>query len=196
MQWLIDWLTNKTPTSKEFDPNQPRDENGMWTDTGASAISVNDVFPESKVRRNVYHGTDAEFGEFNDSFIGENSDHPSSQLGHWFIADRDKAREFATRTGNVYAAKINLKNPYTMEAKDFAADLDMFRGYRRGTQSAQDEYNRSANYFRELSYRLQDRGFDGIIIKGGKTNYPELESDNFVVFYSGQIKIVPDTKAK
>ena len=135
----------------------------------------------------AYHTTNKKFNKFDINTLGQQSDHPSAHLGFYFFSNIKQAEEFA-KDINGWTEKyyLDLKNPYIMEAKEFEEELDFWRGV-KNSKYGHDEYFRSRCHFEDTATWIQDRKYDGIIIQGGKTKYPELDYDNYVVFNSDQI---------
>ena len=132
----------------------------------------------------VYHGTRSQFDNFDPEQLGKNADHPSAHLGFFFTADKNTAGTFATGgKGRIISANIAMKKPLIMEASDYEKEYDFWRGIKGSS-----EYKRSKAHFENFVADMQDKGYDGIIIRGGKTKYPELASDNYIVFNTSQIK--------
>ena len=145
----------------------------------------------------VYHGTSKDFFEFDINELGKNADHPSATLGFYFARDPELANSFATKNsgktalegGKVLPVYLKIENPYYMEATDFAEDLGFWRGMRGVGGRSEDEYWRGVNHYKELRNYLTSRGYDGLVVVGSKgSSYPELNSDNFIVFEPNQIK--------
>ena len=85
-------ITQITPEQKQ----QALQQYSQYLDT---------IFPDSKVKDIVYHGTDAKFDTFDKSKIGKND--VVSGYGFYFTHFKENAKLF----GNPIAAIINLKNP-------------------------------------------------------------------------------------
>lgn len=141
----------------------------------------------------VYHGTRADFTSFDVNELGRNSDHPSANIGFFFAADPDLASDFAGTErigGQVIPVYLKMENPYHMAAKDWAEDLDFWKGVKGAIGGWGAKYEDSAAHYEEMAQWLQDKGYDGLIIDGSADNggYPELERDNYVVFKPAQIK--------
>lgn len=67
-EWLSHW--GKT-TQKEYDPSQPRDENGMWT-SGGGAMGKHGSFSKSgESISNVFHGSSQDIGEISLEKVGK-----------------------------------------------------------------------------------------------------------------------------
>lgn len=141
----------------------------------------------------VYHGTTSDFTMFDVSKLGANADHPSATLGFFFAKDPELANDFAgqERTGGkVIPVYLKMENPYYMEAKDWADDLDFWKGVRGAIGGHGVSYDDSVDHYGKMYDWLDSKGYDGLIIKGSEDNggYPELLQDNYVVFHSNQIK--------
>jgi len=120
---------------------------------------LDSVFPESVVREIVWHGTISEnkVEEFDHN-------HPHNKKGVTFFGDLKQAKGYTdTDRGDLYAAKINLLNPYIHQPDDAWA-----------TDQLQKEHLDS---FREA-------GYDGII---GEGIFGDRER---IVFDPGQIHIL------
>lgn len=138
----------------------------------------------------AYHATNKKFDKFDINKLGQQSAHPSAYLGFYFFSTVTQAEEFAKDIGGwVERYYLDLKNPYIIEAKYFEEELNFWRGV-KNSKYGHDEYFKSRCHFEDTAIWLQENKFDGIIIQGGKTKYPELDYDNYVVFDSEQIRKV------
>jgi len=153
-----------------FDPGQPRDPDGQWTDGG-------DVFPDSKVRdengklKTVYHGTKYNFDQFSYEKIGVDGDFGQLGKGFYFTDEFDNAMNYANNSFGpddpiVKEVYLNIQNPYKWEKQ--IDSLNMI----------------TENQARSITEKLIKKGYDGIQYK---TDWGQTW---FVVFDSKQIKII------
>jgi len=93
------------------------------------------IFPESKVKDIVYHGTNKQFKNFNKSKLGLSTNHITSKLGFYFVPDKEvsskfiKGRKYSMKTGKLevtyppgaqnYPTLLNIKNPEVIEGDVF-----------------------------------------------------------------------------
>ena len=102
----------------------------------------------------AYHWTPKEdkFDNFDDAFLGDNSDEvPSAIWGHWFSLDKADTEECLrlNRYGRVITANLNVNNLFNM-------DEDEFRKYDSG---GGDVAFKDAKH---LQQQLIAKGYDGI----------------------------------
>jgi hypothetical protein len=69
------------------------------------------IFPDSKVKNIVYHGTDNNFDVFEDKLANTKDDFIGYIPGHYFFNDIESAKTY-TETDKVIAAVINTRNPF------------------------------------------------------------------------------------
>ena len=119
----------------------------------------------------VYHGTNAEFFEFNKDFIGTNFG--QDEVGFFFTDSQKVAEEYANNTsyGTKRAKSGIVKECYVNIKKPLKIRIDY------------DSIDYWDNNYATLIEKAQKNGNDGIIIKADK--YDSL----YVVFESNQIKL-------
>jgi len=78
------------------------------------------IVDESGQPLTVYHGTNATFTEFSRDQKGSNTGWENTNLGFYFIADRNLAQEFANESGGdtVMDAYLSIQKPLRLTAKD------------------------------------------------------------------------------
>jgi hypothetical protein len=109
---------------------------------------LNTIFPESKVKDIVYHGTAADFESFEKKPTNHNNDELTGQFGHYFtrnIKSADIYREVSSKTlsdeqptaelvkhyyhgkaGKIFCAKVDFQNPKIYNTYlDFRDDLEL-----------------------------------------------------------------------
>ena len=98
-----------------FDKNQPRGENGQWGG-GVNNSSFKDWFKGSKVvnkdgsPKKVYHGTCADFEDFDLKKLGSGADQYGA--GFYFAGDPEQANGYSgCEGGNIKSGFLNIKNP-------------------------------------------------------------------------------------
>ena len=147
------------------------------------------IFPDSKVKDIVYHGTSSKFEEekFDKSKLGTSTSNITNKLGFYFVPERlvanifIKGRKFKWKDGKievnnptnakVYSTILNISNPETIEG-------DIF-------QKAAEENT------------LPPLRLDGdslIITPQTKNILPEFSVTNYVVFEPEQIHILGSKK--
>ena len=117
----------------------------------------------SKVKQRLYHGTNKNIKQYDQSKLGGNPDtaHQTSQLGFFLTDNPDEASAYAGKRkgANVQALHAQIKNPY---------------------HTSWDEIHEQDGW--ELQQKLKKRGYDGVVIKDkGNPN-------NYVAFHPHQIK--------
>jgi hypothetical protein len=98
---------------------------------------IKTIFPESKVKDIVYHGTNKKFDEerFDKSKLGTSTNNITNRLGFYFVPDRKvsnifiKGRKYSMKDNklkvmhpegaNTYSAILNIKNPEIIEGDIF-----------------------------------------------------------------------------
>lgn len=117
----------------------------------------------SKVKQRLYHGTDKNIKQYDQSKLGGNPDtaHQTSQLGFFLTDDPDEASAYAGKRkgANVQALHAQIKNPY---------------------HTSWDEIHEQDGW--ELQQKLKKRGYDGVVIKD------KGQPNNYVAFHPHQIK--------
>ena len=172
------YARSKNGKRYDFDPNQPRDDKGMWTEGGGSGGRVSkdqtdssafkSWFGDSKVVDAdgkplvVYHGTNDIFSEFNPARAALSTRGASGSLGVFFTPDPIGAGHYGSgEQGSIIAAYLSISNPITLSEE----------AYRRATNSKAD-----TRAFRE---EILQKGYDGAIV-------PHL--NEWIAFHSTQIK--------
>jgi hypothetical protein len=181
--------TIKTPENKikegvnfVFEQNPELDEIG--TEQQYSKY-LETIFPDSKVKDIVYHGTSSKFQEekFDKSKLGTSTSNVTNMLGFYFVPEKlvansfIKGRKFKWKDGKievnnplnakVYSTLLNVNNPETIEG-------DVF-------QKAAEE---------NILPPLKLNGDSLIITPQTKNIVPEFSVTNYVVFESEQIHIL------
>ncbi len=121
----------------------------------------------------LFHGTNSDFGAFDQTFSGMNTGHAGSGLGIFLTAKPSLAGSYADmaarHTGegqNVMPLYVSLKSPRTYEtASEFYSAADQWAG-------------------REVEWRaiLQAQGFDGVVVRD--------DFEEVIVFSPEQVKSV------
>ena len=127
----------------------------------------------------VFHGTDADFTNFEERFLGSaNGTAPINKAGFSFTTDSDVAKTFGK---NVIEAKIDIKNPFVIDAK-------------------KQDYSEFKDVLNEKLENIDKSKYDGIIIKNykdtgvhGKT---AIISDHHIPFNVKQIQIAQPPTAE
>lgn len=204
----VKWARWKSGVREQFDPNQPRDDIGRWTDTGGGTATIDAQtetaafkkwFGDSKVVDEsgdplvVYHATDE--GEI-DEFSPRKKDHWYS-----FTPEEWHARDFGE---TVHAVYLSLQNPLDLtqfgaggdegddqtdpsDIASFLADngIAVSLGSRKGFTT--EILNRAAT---EIRSQAIARGFDGLKM----WDYKSDEALEFVAFFPTQIKSATHNK--
>jgi len=193
--------------------NSPNDATPAGRQDGQSDLSdnVNDFrewFGDSKVVDEqgeplvVYHGTNADFTEFSRDKQGSNTGWENANLGFYFIADRDLAKDFAKESGGdtIMAAHLSIQKPLHLTSQDLFSNLDQastvyeaMTGQRLSNNEALNALNdeiemgdmadaMNALATNEAKAIFEKAGYDGVISEYGDGN---LE---YVAFNPNQIK--------
>jgi hypothetical protein len=120
-----------------------------------------------------YHGTDAQFSEFNEP---DDTTKPTSKLGIWFTKDKDYTEYFGNRQ---IVAKLSYKKPYIISANKWD-DMRM-------------SHAKDANWFNNLRQKLISEGYDAFYIVGKIDKFADVNvsiPDTIAVFYKNQIQII------
>ena len=120
-----------------------------------------------------YHGTDAEFSEFNEP---DDTTKPTSKLGIWFTKDKEYTEYFGNR---IISAKLTYNKPYIISANRW--------------DSMRMEHAKDANYFNNLRQKLISEGYDAFYITGKIDRFADINvkiPDTIAVFYKNQIQII------
>src|SRR5690606_39026212 len=123
----------------------------------------------------VYHGTDADFTEFD-----------NKADGYYFTTDKN--HEFVKNTKNTKKAYLNLKNPYYAKRRYEIESAIYSKGWR---QNENGDWYDSIEYEgdRTLAKQLKEQGYDGIIYNGGlDEDYEGNNPPQYVAFNPEQIQ--------
>lgn len=157
----------------------------------------------------VYHGTLAQFDEFDLAHVGANTSASNTPLGFFFIADRELAKQFAIDTADierrgesprVIEAYLSIKKPMRLNREAFFGDeaqaatlYEIFTGEQLPAKEALAWINEEiglAEWFEVAENVTEGRetlirdGFDGVISEFGAGNV------EYVVFHPDQIRVV------
>lgn len=122
----------------------------------------------------AYHGTNNDFGRFDSSFFGQNTDDNASsesfaqtaRLGFWFTSNSDMAAKVYDK---VLECELSIDNPLEVDSLETLAYWV-------------ESQEKSAEELREM---LICQGYDGIIVE----NDEEFEGTSYVAFEPEQITI-------
>ena len=156
----------------------------------------------------VYHGTTAQFDEFDLKAVGSNTAADNSELGFFFIADQHEAAAFASKHGDasgkvrVIEAYISIKKPLLLAttsiftcAEQAPTLYEIFSGERLEPAEALEaiDENIGLGEIGEIAEALGTEeakaimirdGYDGVISHFGGGH------DEYVVFSPSQIQII------
>ena len=164
------WAEVRTPAFKEWF--------GDWENDPANASKVVDENGEPLV---VYHGTQAEFYEFDIERLSENTDNEGFYGSGFYFSSKEGASDYGEKLISSY---LNIKNPL----RNTQEDLNQFKedmGHPIDEDiSIPEDITDEGFEGAEFTEELKRRGYDGVLadqdMLGGN---PE-----FVVFSSNQIK--------
>lgn len=131
-----------------FDPNQPRDEHGMWA-AGAG---------------NFFHGTSAKFDRFDASRIGTATDEGHLGSGFYFSTDPNvvgKHHKLAMAVG------LDVQNPLKLEMKTWAGDKRKLVRDALGLEETAPVH--------EVNKALRARGHDAVSLDYSPLGYKHRE---------------------
>jgi len=121
------------------------------------------IFPDSKVKNIVYHGTDNKFDVFDDKLANTKDDFIGYIPGHYFFNDM-KSAEAYTENSNILPAIVNAKNPFkTGQYSSFSEHWAKFDyksydsvigGYFDLSSSADREYFKERGFTEVLEYAI------------------------------------------
>lgn len=155
----------RSPRTRESVENSP--EFKRWF--GDSVVTENGKAGGTPLR--VYHGTTSGFDAFDNTKPGSRGTMASSLFGHFFSGQPDIASQYASEVtdkkegANVIPVYLSLKDPYVL------AGVDHW------------DYMSDTNKARRLKEHLEEKGYDGIVIRSGA-------GDEYVAFKPEQIKSV------
>lgn len=153
-----------------------------------SAIKGTKVVGSDGKPISVYHGTNADFENFNLDFYGSTDEGFAGQ-GIYFTNDKNIASEYATsENGRIVESYLDIKNPLTVTNYDEIYEI-------AGIESSRPkEKSKRIAQSKELTKKLKSLGYDGVIVKD-KTGGNRV--DEYVVFDPKQIvvKNTPDVPA-
>jgi len=186
------WVHEEESKLLKFDPSQPRDERGRWTDvTGTPEFKA--WFGESKVvdaegnPLRVYHGTTADIDEFK---LGNSSNADmDTGVGFFFAGSASEAGFFTqeptdlmgsrsdqySRNAAILPVYLRIKNPKVYETQaEYRADFDEAPYNREGRGEAMFQH-------------LSAQGYDGVIVRDSMLD-GEGSGAWYVAFYAEQVK--------
>jgi len=130
------------------------------------------IFPQSKIKDIVYHGTDVEFDNFDDKFIGK-KDPGYYGKGFYFGKTLEGAKHIAFAYTNrpakpteLISAILNLKNPLKIQSGDFSYTGKDLEGYDGAYAYSSGKYNDSG--VDEIKDNIVVKSASQIHILGGK----------------------------
>jgi hypothetical protein len=162
-EWVV---AHNIPQTVNFDPNQPRDEDGKWSDGSSSDEIVEDpkgfasdnrIVDKSGKPIRVFHGTSEKFDEFKDGVT-----YFSPNPGYSYV----------WKSPHVMEAEIYMRNPYHTEA---ISDVE------------------GAGYWPDFIEELKSKGYDGIVYSSKKNLLKGAsgwgnDHPQYVVFSKDQIR--------
>lgn len=98
-------------------------------------------------------------------------DNATSALGAYFSPNLGGARRYAGDTGKIYQANVPIERPYEMPWKEF----DYFQSpHKLADGSPAQDWGARADELKQeaaaLRQRLQQQGYDGVVVRGGRNN--------------------------
>ena len=86
---------------------------------------LDQIFPDSKVKDIVYHGTDAKFDKFDKSKLKENTETALSKIGFNFV----NSRRIASKYGKLKSVILNIINLKEINIRDIEVPLEVRSHY-------------------------------------------------------------------
>lgn len=127
---------------------------------------LNTIFPDSKVKDIVYHGTQAKkFDAFNENIISTNSGN-YGYFGKGFYFSQGKRLCYGD---TIIAALINIKNPYHFDMKGKLDDNNLDRYFGKMMEETYHQNKKGYQDYYDEFYHNND----GVIVHGymGKSDY-------------------------
>lgn len=128
---------------------------------------LDQIFPDSKVKDIVYHGTNAEFDKFDKSKLKENTETALSKIGFNFV----NSRRIASKYGKLKSVILNIINLKEINIRDIEVPLEV-----------------RSHYESYYASKLKNISEDGVILE-----FPEGQEE-YVVFEPEQIHILSSKK--
>lgn len=149
------------PVAKAYDPSQPRDQAGKWTEGGGSLT--------------VYHGSPHKFSAFDLSRAGSTTD--AGLLGHGIYLSTDK--RVSEKYPHQYEVDASLKKPLLLKMPDWHTDKQDLITSALGLPLAASS--------KEITRAAVARGHDGVILDYSPAGYHHKE---VVAFNPSQLKVI------
>lgn len=129
------------------------------------------VFNDDPKKIKAFHGTDADFTNFESKFLGSaNGKAPINRTGFSFTNNEDVAKSFGK---NVKQVELDIKKPYVIDAKG-------------------KDYGQFKDILNEKLDKIDKTKYDGIIIKNyhdaGQYSKETILGDHYIPFSEKQIK--------
>lgn len=157
-----------------------------------------------------YHGTNKDFTEFSNEYMGSNTEAKNTKFGFFFLTDEQQAKTFAKENGGgerIVKATLDIKNPIDItlsgvfnKPKQASTIVEILTGEKMSQQKAVrflDEEIDLGNVL-ELQEELQTQKAKDVILKNGYDGMISNFGDGvkeYVAFNAEQIKPVEtDTK--
>jgi hypothetical protein len=153
---------------------------GDWEHDPKNASKVVDSNGEPLV---CYHGSKNKFNVFKEHKQGSNTD-KSGELGFFFTANKNIAKEFYSLDGKLFEVFVDIKNPKEIKSKSFT----MFDDYKEKKNQLIEEGNDGCFILPFNKEELEH--WISIFGEYGASEYTEVQ---FVTFKPNQIKLADGT---
>lgn len=144
------------------------------------------IFPESKVKDIVYHGTDQKLEKFSKDFIGKN-ENVLGVNGIFVAVNKENAENYARNKNfqkiseGLHSLIINVKNPILVES----GEKPFEKLYQLDRQFFNNNYNNAKNLSsKEVTEQLINKNFDSVYNKMNDWQ------SSYIVFEPEQIHIL------
>jgi ADP-Ribosyltransferase in polyvalent proteins len=133
---------------------------------------------ESIMELTLYHGTNADFDEFQENPKRMNTDYGYYGYGIYLSSNPRYAKYYGHK---IYKCHVTLNNPLIWEkGKEELAEKYEIKGYPKNEISAA----------KELTQKIKDDGYDSVIVLGEGTGMIYGRMVEVLVFNPSQIKII------
>lgn len=168
----------------------------MVLEAAKRAMPDTKVVDENGNPKVVYHGSNAQFTEFDTARIGSTTGTADGR-GFYFTTDRDYAEGFATPEGQLFDVYLNIENPLSYERKTITkAQLRKIL-----KEADRVEFEREGEHYMLSNYaNYNDVGIDGAINEAANLEYDYANNDvelvGSLIGGSGSFELIMDAVRK
>lgn len=183
--WFPEQVKSATDNIGTFDETNP----DIRFRVAESQQELDDFVKDSKVKETVYHGTQADFTEFDPEMIG--ATFAADERGFFFTDNKKWAQDYASSTatgmpaegGRVMSVRLDLKSPLVIDSKWLNKEG------MGGVFEREDPISFWDNYQALILEEVDKANSDGVIIDDG-------DNKMMVAFSNDQILIEPKEDVK